>query len=181
MFRLVEPAAEYLASYEAALRQGWSSNSGRDVSGIELARLTADPVAFAADMARREGGTVTLADGAQVPRLPGRVLWMWDGELCGTINVRLVPGTTELPEHVSGHIGYAVVPWKRGRGYAKQALGLMLQIAASLGLPHAIITCDVGNAASRAVILANGGVLLRQAREIGHDNLIFHLPLPGGG
>jgi len=48
-----------------------------------------------------------------VPRLPGRVLWVWDGEFCGVINLRFVPGTLDLPPHVSGHAGYAIVPWKR--------------------------------------------------------------------
>jgi predicted acetyltransferase len=41
---------------------------------------------------------------------------MWDGEFCGSIGLRWLPGTEELPPHCLGHIGYAVVPWKRRLG-----------------------------------------------------------------
>jgi predicted acetyltransferase len=40
---------------------------------------------------------------------------MWDGDFAGAINLRWQPGTAELPPHCLGHIGYGVVPWKRGR------------------------------------------------------------------
>ena len=61
-------------------------------------------------------------DGTTVPRLPGYLKWMWDGEFCGVIGFRWQPGTEALPPTCLGHIGYAVVPWKRGRGYATAAL-----------------------------------------------------------
>ena len=133
MFELITPAARAVAAYEAALRQGWSANTTRDVSGEELARLTADPAAFVESM-RNPTAPVVLADGTEVPRLPGCIRWMWDGEFCGAINFRHRPGSESLPPHVSGHIGYAVVPWKQRRGYATQALRLMLPIAAASGL-----------------------------------------------
>jgi predicted acetyltransferase len=164
MFELIVPAAYAVAGYEAALRQGWSSSSTRDVSGEELARLTADPAAFVESM-RNPTGPVTLADGTQVPRLPGCIRWMWDGEFCGSINFRHVAGTETLPPHASGHIGYTVVPWKHRRGYATQALRLMLPIAAASGLAWVDLTCDHDNIASRRVIETNGGMPLPD-----HDN-----------
>ena len=63
---------------------------------------------------------------AEVPRLPGFVRWLWDGEFCGQIGFRWQPGTEALPPHCLGHIGYAVVPWKRGKGYATRALAMLL-------------------------------------------------------
>ncbi len=164
MLTLVQPGPEYLAEYKAALEAGWSPSTVRDLSGEQLAAIGADPAAFLADVGREEGGTVTTEDGTVVPRLPQRVRWMWDaasdgGAFCGSINLRFQPGTLDLPPHVSGHIGYTVVPWKRRRGCARRALALMLQVAAGVGLPRVLVTCDVSNVASRGVIEANGGSL----------------------
>src|SRR5438477_10930543 len=68
--------------------------------------------------------------------------------------------THQRPPHVLGHIGYAVVPWKEGRGYAKLALKLMLEHARAQGLEYVEITTDPNNVASRRVIEVNGGVLI---------------------
>jgi predicted acetyltransferase len=57
-----------------------------------------------------------------------------------------------------GHIGYGVVPSRRRRGYATRMLELALPVAAVLGIQRALVTCDVGNVASRRVIEKNGGV-----------------------
>jgi predicted acetyltransferase len=165
---LVEPSLQRLPGYIAALQAGWSPNTTRDVSGEQLAAIRKDAEAFIRDLARYEGGMVTLADGARAPRLPGRVLWIWDGDFCGSINFRFVPGSEDLPPYVSGHVGYAVVPWKRNRGYARQALHLLLPIARGLGLPRLLVTCDEDNAASRRVIAANGGVSAGEAPDPEH-------------
>jgi len=74
-----------------------------------------------------------------------------------------VPGTVDLPPRVPGHLGYAVVPWKQRRGYATQALALLLPVAQDLGLPRLLVTCDASNAASRRIIEVNGGVAAGRA------------------
>jgi hypothetical protein len=88
---------------------------------------------------------VILPDGSTVPRLPGFRRWIWDDEFCGSIDFRWQPGTSDLPAHVLGNIGYAVVPWKRGRGYAKRALGLLLREVRSTGLTFVELTTDPDN------------------------------------
>src|SRR5262249_38295639 len=80
-----------------------------------------------------------------------------------------------------GHIGYAVVPWKRGRGYATRALALMLIEARRVGLPFVQVTSDLDNPASQAVIRANGGRVVERFREPealgGKQALRFHIDL----
>jgi predicted acetyltransferase len=93
---------------------------------------------------------------------------MWDGEFCGTIGFRWQPGTPELPPHCLGHIGYAVVPWKRGRGYATQALAGILPDAIAEGLPYVELTTDAVNVASQRVIEANGGRVVEQFNKPAH-------------
>jgi predicted acetyltransferase len=61
---------------------------------------------------------------------------------------------------VLGHVGYAVVPWKRQRGYATRALALLLPLARAQGLAWVEITTDASNLPSQRVITANGGVLV---------------------
>ncbi len=107
---LVKPSLDRLPGYVAALEAGWSPNTTRDVSGEQLAAIQKDADEFLCGLTEHEGRTVMLGDGSEVPRLPGSVFWIWDGEFCGAINFRFVPGTLDLLPHVSGHVGYAVVP-----------------------------------------------------------------------
>ncbi len=161
LLTLVEPALAYLPGYAAALAQGWSPNNMRAVSGEQLAAIRADAATFIASLLS-QAGTVTLPDGTEVPRLPSRVRWLWDGDFCGQIGLRWQPGTDALPSHVLGHVGYAVVPWKRGRGYATEALRQMLDVARGVGLRRLEITAEKGNTASCKVIEANGGVCVEE-------------------
>lgn len=178
---LLPPSRDHLGAYAAALRQGWSPNNVRDVSGEQLAAIDADPAAFVAQFSA-QGGTVTLGDGRVVPRLPGPVRWLWDGDFCGAISLRYQPGTEALPDHVLGHIGYGVVPWKRGRGYATEALRQVLPFARDAGLRHVGLTCDDDNRPSQRVIEANGGHLVSRSPEAdrpGHDKLLYRIVLAG--
>ena len=157
--RLEAPSAALLPAYEAALRTGWSPNNLEDVSGEQLARIEADPAGFIAGYTWEPGQTVTMPDGREVPRLPGQVRWIFDEEgFCGSINLRHQPGTVDLPSHVLGHIGYAIVPWRRRQGVATRALRAMLLLARGAGLPKVMITTSPDNGPSQAVIRAVGGV-----------------------
>jgi predicted acetyltransferase len=161
---LVRPSHRQLESFLDALRLGWSPNSETDISGELLAEIEADADAFLAGTDDRDpvGRTITLPDGTTVPRLPEFIRWMWDGEFCGSIGLRWMAGTTDLPPTCLGHIGYGVVPWKRRLGYATQALHDILPMAREVGLPHVEITTDPDNLGSQRVIEANGGVLVER-------------------
>src|SRR5947207_322210 len=153
---LVWPSREYLPGYVGALERGWSPDNmrGEPAAQEELEQIAADADAFLASLVDKEarGEPITLPDGTTVPRLPGYRRWLWDGEFCGTIGLRWQLGTTALPPHCLGHIGYAVVPWKERLGYAKAALRLILPEAKAVGLPYVEITTDPDNIASQRVI-----------------------------
>jgi predicted acetyltransferase len=157
------PSAIELPGYIDALERRWSPNTIDPDAGIaELERLRRDPDACLASLVDREaaGPPIPLPDGSTAERIPGFRKWMWDGEFCGTIGLRWVPGTEELPPHVLGHVGYSVVPWKRRRGYATAAVLAITADAAAEGLRWIEITTDVDNVASQGVIEGAGGSLV---------------------
>jgi predicted acetyltransferase len=173
---LVWPAKAYLASYVAALSTGWSADNvrGKVAADEHLAKIERDAGAFLASLVDREarGDPIALPDGTTVPRLPGYIRWVWDGEFCGSIGLRWQPGTEDLPPFCLGHIGYAVVPWKQRRGYATAALRQMLPAARDEGLRYVTLTTDPDNVASQRVIEANGGRVIQR---------FIKLPAYGGG
>lgn len=183
---LITPTELHLASYMSALRRGWSADTQRPEAGVEeLEQIEADPVGFLTRQSDPEGRgpPVTLPDGARVPRLPSYRRWMWDGEFCGSIPLRWQPGTTDLPPHCLGHIGYSVVPWKRRQGCASRGLGLILPLARECGLPFVELTTEVDNLPSQRVILKNGGELVERFRKPvshgGAESLRFRIDLTG--
>ncbi len=158
-FQLVVPDRAYLAGFAGALAQGWSPSTSTDVSSMFLAAIQADADAFLADLISCDG-VVVQPDGTTRPKLPQLIRWMWDGEFAGSINLRWQNGTDELPPHILGHVGYAVVPWKRRAGYATQSLRMMMDEARLVGLNVIQVTTDVGNDTSRRVIERCNGVYL---------------------
>ena len=175
---LRRPARDMLDQYAAALARGWSPDNTRDISAEQLAALRENPDAFLASL-ESATGTITLWDGRVVPKLPGFRRWIWDGEFCGSIGFRHQPGTEDLPDYVLGHIGYAIVPWKRRRGHATEALRLMLDEARARGLARVMVNCSDDNQASRRVIETNGGQLARSFAHPafpGETELVFWVP-----
>lgn len=156
--RLERPCRALLPGFVAALKAGWSPTTSHDTSGAlleKLGKLGED--AFLASFNATDG-TVTLDNGKVVPKLPGVVFWISDGDFAGSINFRYSPGTEDLPPHCSGHIGYSVIPEKRRRGYGTAALGLILPYAREVGLKRVSLTTDVDNIPSRRVMEGQGGV-----------------------
>ena len=80
-----------------------------------------------------------------------------DGQAVGFFNLRL--RLSDYLLEVGGHIGYSIRPSERGKGYAKESLQQGLQIASEKNIKRTLVTYSVNNPASRAVILANGGLL----------------------
>jgi predicted acetyltransferase len=92
-----------------------------------------------------------------------------DGELVGTVSVRF--GLNDFLAHRGGHIGYAVHPTHRRRGYATQILRLAVDLARREGVTDVLVTCNDDNEASAGVIEACGGEL--ESVKIDDDGVAF--------
>ena len=164
--RLVRPGPKHLPAYEEALRRCWSPDNirGRSAAEEHIEWIARDPAGFLAsrDDPEARGEPVRLPDGSFLRRLPGITRWICTDSFCGSIGFRWEPGTAALPPHVLGHIGFAVVPWRRRQGVATRALALMLDEPRRVGMPFVEITTTPDNIASRRVIEANGGIFVER-------------------
>jgi predicted acetyltransferase len=78
-----------------------------------------------------------------------------DGQLVGRVSIR--HELNAFLAEFGGHIGYAVRPAFRRRGYAMDILRQSLHVARQLGVERALVTCDVDNVGSARVIEKSGG------------------------
>lgn len=82
-----------------------------------------------------------------------------NGEVVGRVSIR--HELNDYLERFGGHIGYAVRPAYRRRGYATAILRQSLEIAHALGLKRVLLICDDSNTASIRTIESCHGVLER--------------------
>ena len=79
------------------------------------------------------------------------------GKIVGRASIRYA--LNDFLAREGGHIGYAVLPPHRRRGYATAILRQSLVIARANGVERVLVSCDDGNVGSAAVIEACGGRL----------------------
>ena len=104
---------------------------------------------------------IGLIDGWKVP---STTYWLYaDGQPVGFGSIRHF--LTDALRKAGGHIGYGIAPKYREKGYGKKILGLLLAEASRLGIDRVLVTIQLNNAASKAVALANGGVITEQTDE----------------
>ena len=182
---LVTPSLERLDAYRAALETGWSPNNTRpEAATEELQAISKDPEAFVSSLDDPEarGGEIQLQDGSFVKRLPSFRRWIWKDGFCGSIQLRWQQGTNALSPTCLGHIGYAVVPWRRGEGLATLALGAILPEARAVGLTAIDLIAVPQNMASIRVIEKNGGQLVMERDKLpvhgDGKEALFRIELP---
>jgi predicted acetyltransferase len=78
-------------------------------------------------------------------------------EIVGRTSVRFM--LNDFLAERGGHVGYAVLPQHRRRGYATEILRQSLIIARAAGVGRVRVTCDEDNVGSRIVIESCGGML----------------------
>lgn len=94
-----------------------------------------------------------IVDGYKVPQT---TYWLYvDGKPVGMGKLRRF--LTDALKVAGGHIGYAIAPQYRGKGYGKLILKLLLEEAKRIGLEEVLLTIHTDNAASLSVAKANGG------------------------
>ena len=100
-----------------------------------------------------------------------------DGEIIGMIDVRHHILHPYLRDY-GGHIGYAVRPSERKKGYATEMLAQALTYAKTLGLDRVMLGCYTDNIGSIHTIEKNGG---KRTKEVcdpnGHMTYIYWISL----
>ncbi len=153
--RLVKPSVEWL---EPFMRLVDEVQGERDFANVAAVRQDGWEPYFARVEGMRAG---TLATRSGVPM---STFWLLDDadEIIGVSGLqhRLTPSLRQF----GGHIGYAVRPSARGRGFGTALLAATLAEAREMGIDEVVVTCDADNIPSRRVIERCGGVLEAEER-----------------
>ena len=83
-----------------------------------------------------------------------------DNRIIGMINIRLA--LNEILKKSGGHIGYAIRPTERKKGYNKINLYLGLQVCDQYGIDKVFLDADLDNPASWKTMEALGGKRIRE-------------------
>lgn len=149
-------------------------NDSMDVYDL-LQRLPADENGFMNPMAGRSEDEfrawlvrqaanalkTEIEDGYRVPQA---IFWLYaDGRPVGMGKLRYF--LTDALRLSGGHIGYAIAPGERGKGYGKLLLKGLLAEAAKRGIDRALIIVNNSNLASIRVALKCGGVIERVSED----------------
>jgi predicted acetyltransferase len=172
MAELVTPAERWMPEFRQALVE--SAPLGDAAPWDPAPDCTDEAMASAiADMAKGIWGPQATE--------PTQLLRWWvEGDIyLGRASLRHLSLRDSDPAHYAGHgdIGYDVRPSARGRGIATEILRAMLDLARELGYPDVLVTCDVGNAASRRVIEKAGGRFVDEFDDAGESVLRYRFPL----
>ena len=147
--KLVEPTEKYKKSYLEALEEfraeGSSEGADFDLKGKNFAEMTRK-------YRENEKGKM-LPPGF----VPFSEFWLVKGsKFIGRLSLRHQLNDSLL--RLGGHIGYAIRPNERKKGYGTKMLKLGLVEAKKMGIKRVLVTCKSWNTASRKVIESNGGI-----------------------
>lgn len=99
-----------------------------------------------------------LMDGWKVP---STTYWLYDNDKPVAVG-KLRHFLTEKLLEEGGHIGYAVSPHERNKGYGTLLLKEIIKVAQDKGIDRLLVTIHKDNEYSLKVALANGGVIEKQ-------------------
>lgn len=158
MLRLVKPSLKYKQSFIAGQKE--FQREGR-ITQAQLASLLKDFSLYLKKAHDYERG-LNLPKGY----VPASYYWLVDGSrFVGEVSLR--HRLNLALQTMGGHIGYAIRPSERKKGYGKKILALSLRKAKRWGIKRALVTCNDTNVGSLKIIEANGGVLQNKIRYQG--------------
>jgi len=165
--KLILPNKKYATSYLKMEKEFRAEGSKTASRGMDLFKSLKDFSLYNRKMINDRRG-INLEKG----RVPATLYWAVVGnKIVGRLDIR--HRLNKNLRIIGGHIGYAVAPSERKKGYATEMLRLGLKKTKQLGIKKALITCDEGNIASRKVIEKNGGVLENKIKIKGVCKLRF--------
>ncbi len=106
---------------------------------------------------RLEQDRVLVPTEEKVPQETFFLIRESDNKLLGISNIRLALNDALLQR--SGHIGYAIRPTERRKGYNNYQLYCDLKFCKEKGIEKVLLACYKDNVGSAKTILNNGGVL----------------------
>lgn len=158
---------------EAAFYAGKAAFAGEDLSWYTFSwshgMTYAELLARAAD----EVAGRNLAPG----RVAASMLYGFvDGAIVGRVSIR--HRLNDYLLYRGGHVGYAVAPPYRRRGYAAEMFRQALPVCRELGLDKLLVTCGDDNEASRRIIEGQGGVLENKVFDAEDNEMIRRYWVP---
>ncbi len=157
MLRLILPDTQYLASYVAALREGFRIGVRALKTEDEIMVIENAPFEHFEEY-NIQGGFFTPEDGVRRTRVKCNTFWLVnEKDFIGAINLRYE--LNDFLEKHAGHVGYGVRPSMMRQGYAKKMLALGLEKLRKQGVMKVMLTADIDNPGSWKAIEANGGIL----------------------
>ena len=163
--RLIKPEIKHIASYLHAIEGDWSDvESDKDhlIKAKRIKDIKNNPIEFLElfDDPNAKALPYVLGDKTIAYAVPSLRRWIWDtqrDQYCGSVSLRWQNGTTELPYHLMGHIGYSVQPNEQNKGHASFGLKAVLETAKAIPLEFVYLVTDSDNLASQRVIIKNHG------------------------
>ena len=168
--QLVKPEIKHIESYLRAIEGDWSDVAFEKdpiIKAKKIKDIKNNPREFLElfDDPNAKALPYLLGDQTIAYAVPSLRRWIWDtkrDQYCGSVSLRWQNGTTELPYHLMGHIGYCVPPIEQNKGYASFGLKAILEVASALALEFVYLVTDSDNLATQRVIVKNHGILVEQ-------------------
>ncbi len=144
--RLLEPCADLLDRYAAALRHGFEPSPRPNAGLSELEELAEDPRSFV--RRRLDRSTHFGARWTQYR-------WIFDVEACDFVGRVVLRGDAQGSARRSlrtSHVDVLIAPWWRRRGYGTTALHMALRAVRANHLPVVQLACPANDAAAIRMI-----------------------------